>query len=809
MDGRSLILSVVAAVSLGSSAWGQAADPNHYGYADRARPYLFSGTISGMTVAYQILNGGVNDPAMTGDRREMLFLHALAHTGMLVFDRSNLAADPSLVEILETLGVVVTGDTLFHGRGFAPDGVYVDLAYSPVDGNCPQVPRNADVEAAKEAVNTTILPGIDQVLAELALITDMPTAFGLELTPSETGLASPVEVDYGDVLWFKAMLLTAKAFLYGVANPAHDLTVDLDDPLFAGWRCGWWPEETTLKAILEAYPTLLETLPEVGPARLEQAKQEVVAALDAALAALDYAMAETDDQQDDLLGLDADDPRAATIRSELDTLRTSLVNGAPATYTFESEQTFSLSRDQQAVGQIHLTYNLLVGEGRGWMELPDSNDLPAQWQIGWMEISDTRIYGDAEAWADNAMWWGWFEGNVSPDGSQITDLTFSYWAPTGHESAAISGLTAQRTSDEPIPVQFDPNPLLAGAVSPRDMLPRLDANSVPVAGTFGHALGNDATFGGIFPDATQDDWLRNGYEVYGVPDPNALMAVEGEYEVLEFLWHVDQHPELITKLGESAGGTATFAGDYPMYIVAVRSRLLIDSIYGTDHAYADANSLLGGFNIPLFEYDFYQAPEFISPETMIGPPDGRCAAVGEIGLLRSFTGWVVIANPGSWTSLTVVTQLDRLPVYRFWSPVHSRHFYTISEDERQSLVDNYPHVWTYEGIVYHALPEAGEPNSLPVYRFWSDSLSAHFYTISEAEKELLTQNPDSVWRLEGIAFYAYPEGAQPESTTAVYRFWSNTIGCHFYTASEAERDLLLNDPAQTWTYEGIAWYAYP
>jgi len=29
----------------------------------------------------------------------------------------------------------------------------------------------------------------------------------------------------------------------------------------------------------------------------------------------------------------------------------------------------------------------------------------------------------------------------------------------------------------------------------------------------------------------------------------------------------------------------------------------------------------------------------------------------------------------------------------------------------------------------------------------------------------------------------------------------------FYVASEAERHVLFDDPSQSWTYDGIAWYA--
>ncbi|NLH43494.1 MAG: hypothetical protein GX448_16760 [Planctomycetes bacterium] len=42
------------------------------------------------------------------------------------------------------------------------------------------------------------------------------------------------------------------------------------------------------------------------------------------------------------------------------------------------------------------------------------------------------------------------------------------------------------------------------------------------------------------------------------------------------------------------------------------------------------------------------------------------------------------------------------PVFRFWSPVLSSHFYTMSESERDSLIQNRPDAWTYEGVAFYA-----------------------------------------------------------------------------------------------------------
>jgi len=136
---------------------------------------------------------------------------------------------------------------------------------------------------------------------------------------------------------------------------------------------------------------------------------------------------------------------------------------------------------------------------------------------------------------------------------------------------------------------------------------------------------------------------------------------------------------------------------------------------------------------------------------------------------------------------------SRLTVHRFWSPVLGTHFYTARETEKEKLLDNYADVWTYEGEAYHALPDDSKPNSAPIYRFWSGTLGSHFYTMSEVERDKLINEFSDVWDYEEIAWYAFPVDQQPVDTLPVYRFWSEPLGYHFYTLSETEKDTLLKD----------------
>ena len=147
-------------------------------------------------------------------------------------------------------------------------------------------------------------------------------------------------------------------------------------------------------------------------------------------------------------------------------------------------------------------------------------------------------------------------------------------------------------------------------------------------------------------------------------------------------------------------------------------------------------------------------------------------------------------------------------VYRFWSPVTSRHFYTAKVSEKDKLINLYAHVWTYEGVVFHANTTAYYPDLVPVYRFWSDTSSSHFYTISEREKDKLIDRYAHVWNYEGIAFYAYRQEGHPVDTRAVHRFWKPADNSHFYTMSEREKNKVMNKYGHIYRYEGIAYYTY-
>ena len=105
-------------------------------------------------------------------------------------------------------------------------------------------------------------------------------------------------------------------------------------------------------------------------------------------------------------------------------------------------------------------------------------------------------------------------------------------------------------------------------------------------------------------------------------------------------------------------------------------------------------------------------------------------------------------------------------------------------------------------------------NTTPIYRFYSNKAKAHFFTISESEKDFIISNYESGiwdWRYEGVAYYAYEKesiSSCSDGNLPVYRFYSSSLITHFFTASENDKQYLIdNYDENTWRYEGIGFCA--
>ena len=150
-------------------------------------------------------------------------------------------------------------------------------------------------------------------------------------------------------------------------------------------------------------------------------------------------------------------------------------------------------------------------------------------------------------------------------------------------------------------------------------------------------------------------------------------------------------------------------------------------------------------------------------------------------------------------------------IHTFWRTDMDTYFYTTSEVEKNAIVGKLSH-FDYLGESFYSAENSitGEvlAETKPVYRFLNRSTGAHLYTISEAEKDFVSNNLNN-YDFEGVACHAYN---RPQAdTTELYRLYHQGDDYHLYTTSISERDALLDsNPLFISEGEGgVAFYVQP
>lgn len=161
----------------------------------------------------------------------------------------------------------------------------------------------------------------------------------------------------------------------------------------------------------------------------------------------------------------------------------------------------------------------------------------------------------------------------------------------------------------------------------------------------------------------------------------------------------------------------------------------------------------------------------------------RAIAAGLV-LLLAMGALPAASTEVSAQSETVIT------MNRLYNPNSGEHFYTASENEKNTLVG---YGWKDEGTGWYA----PETSSKPVYRLYNPNAGDHHYTMSEYERDSLKK---AGWKYEGIGWYS-----DEKETIPVYRQYNpNAVtGSHNYTISKLENDALK---LLGWNAEGIGWY---
>jgi hypothetical protein len=161
----------------------------------------------------------------------------------------------------------------------------------------------------------------------------------------------------------------------------------------------------------------------------------------------------------------------------------------------------------------------------------------------------------------------------------------------------------------------------------------------------------------------------------------------------------------------------------------------------------------------------------------------------------------------SESELIVEKIAPQIPVYRFFNTKLGTHLYTTSAVEKDGLKDEFysnPNAeWDYEEYKFFVFKDAiAHPDAVAVHRFFNTQEGGHIYTISETEKNTIMNNLPK-YTYEGIKYYVV---ANPTiGFVPVYRFFNTKTGTHLYTISEAEKSTIMTTLPQ-YSYEGVKFH---
>jgi serine protease len=219
-------------------------------------------------------------------------------------------------------------------------------------------------------------------------------------------------------------------------------------------------------------------------------------------------------------------------------------------------------------------------------------------------------------------------------------------------------------------------------------------------------------------------------------------------------------------------------------------------------------------NVITIEHQTDHAAEFIPPGGMMvvnfpGLPAGDYTVQNKEFASGGFDSGGYL-YPDLPTTINIAEAPPTQQVYALYLPEIKHYFITASEVEKEGIknytipVDAGFNAWSANGPA----PES----ALPVCRFYSYLVNSHFYTASEAECEML-KNDDSGWVYEGIAFQALVPaagGACPPGTDPVWRLYNNRYAQqdsnHRFITSLGIYHAMV---AEGWIGEGVAFCSPP
>lgn len=133
-----------------------------------------------------------------------------------------------------------------------------------------------------------------------------------------------------------------------------------------------------------------------------------------------------------------------------------------------------------------------------------------------------------------------------------------------------------------------------------------------------------------------------------------------------------------------------------------------------------------------------------------------------------------------------------IPLWRYWSEYLGDHFYTVARNDAGIAMFTY----APEGPDGRVLPFQTS-GTVPLWRYWNPTIKDHYYTVERNDAGLSSFG----YSFEGNEGFVHAQ--QAPGTVPLYRWWNPFIGDHFYTTG-------TGDASQFgYAFERVEAYVYP
>lgn len=281
-------------------------------------------TYSGLLTANQKFKDALS--ADSYDQEANLF-YAVTRIGAFALEEGSGGGLKTLRDVFQAFGMTRNSNEFMEYT--SPDDPYDTEFNSPYDAPS-QLPANSPSgEEIRQFLAGPVIDLLDSAIDNLDAIKNDPP-FQINLTADETG-DEAVEIDYGDVLMYKAMLNAGRCLVLIMSS--YNIDVDIDE---IGNKIN--NDQFSINTdLLDTYPNFLKIVTG-GSNTLQFAEAALLDAIDRYLEASASIRSESDDQLNDLISFDPEElPDELLFRQNLDELKASLNENRTANLTDDVE----------------------------------------------------------------------------------------------------------------------------------------------------------------------------------------------------------------------------------------------------------------------------------------------------------------------------------------------------------------------------------------------------------------------------------------------------------------------------------------